>query len=627
MGRVERVFTTDRAEARARRAIEQYYAIRKTRGVAFSPEASQVAFVTNTTGTGEIWRLGAQGGWPHQVTIGGRNVAELTWSPRGDRLVFTADRDGDENYEVFAISSSGGLATALAPSPGRQAHLGGWSPDGKTIVYASNKRHPAYFDLYLCDVDSGAERPLWQDDHVNMALSWSDCGRYVVAQRFEQNANQDLFLVEVDSGTACLLTPHEGLVRHFGAAWEPDSSGFYFLTDNGRDFLGLARMAIPEGTWEYVETPDADVVEVATSRDGRWRAVAVNRDGNFVPELQDLATGQRVALPDFARGVASELKFSPNSRRLALYHESPSRARDLWIVDLPEAPVSEISAASGTVQSVRQVTFSMFGGLGPEDLCMPESVHFTSFDGLEISALLFVPKGARPDGTLGAVLWPHGGPDAQVIQNFYHWFQVFAGAGYVVLAPNFRGSTGYGKAFQLLNRQDWGGASFRDLVAGADFLLRSRWADPRRLAVVGGSFGGFMSLTAATQEPDRWAAVVDFFGPSNLHTFIESTPAWWKPYLYDMVGHPERDRERLSERSPVNFLDRVVAPLLVIQGAHDPRVTKAESDQVVERLRALGRPVEYMVFEDEGHGFSRTSNEIRAAGAIVDFLDRHLAAE
>ncbi|MBM3273949.1 MAG: S9 family peptidase, partial [Candidatus Sericytochromatia bacterium] len=211
-----------------------------------------------------------------------------------------------------------------------------------------------------------------------------------------------------------------------------------------------------------------------------------------------------------------------------------------------------------------------------------------------------------------------------VTNNFYHWFQVFTGAGFVVLAPNFRGSTGYGKAFQSLNQRDWGGASFRDMIAGADYLVESGWAHPRHLAVVGGSFGGFMALTAATQEPDRWAAIVDVFGPANLFTFIENTPAWWKPYLYDMVGHPERDRQQLEERSPVNFLDRAKAPMLVIQGAHDPRVTKGESDQVVERLRALGQEVDYLVFEDEGHGFSRTANEIRAAKAIVSFLDRHI---
>lgn len=613
------MITTGQLPARTRHAIEQYYAIRKTRGIAFSPDAREVAFVTNTTGTSELWRLDARGGWAHQVSIGGRTVVEISWCPRSELLVFSSDRDGDENYELYTIDSMGGLPSPLHVVSGSQTHLGAWSPDGKRLVYAANKRDPAYFDLYVADLETGQERVLWQDDHVNMALSWSPCGRYVVAQQFEQNSNQDLFLVEVSTGQARLLTPHQGLVRHLFAAWEADSGGFLFLTDAGRDFMGLARMSVPEGTWEFVEAPEADVVEVATDKSGRWRAMAVNRAGHVVPELLDLRTGQTVALPDFALGVASELQFAPSGTRLGLYHESPCRARDLWIVDLPDLPVPSLGAAQG---QVRQVTFSMVGGIPPGDLCMPESVTFESFDGLEIPALLFVPKGGRPDGTLPAVLWAHGGPDQQVLNNFYHWFQVFAGAGYVVLAPNFRGSTGYGKAFQRLNRRDWGGASFQDLMAGADYLVRSGWVDPGKLAVAGGSFGGFMALTAATKAPDRWAAIVDVFGPSNLLTFIESTPVWWKPYLYDMVGHPEHDRDQLAERSPVNFLDRVVAPLLVIQGAHDPRVTQSESDQVVERLRGLGRQVDYMVFEDEGHGFSRKANEIRAARAIVDFLDR-----
>jgi len=603
-----------------RYAIEQYYAIRKTRGAAFSPDAADIAFISNTTGTGEVWRVPATGGWPHQVTISGRNVHQVSWSPIGDTLVFTADHDGDENFELFKVPKSGGLPAALGEAPGAQAHFGDWSPDGRQVVYASNKRNPAFFDLYILDVETGHERILWQDDHVNMALTWSPDGQHVLAQRFEQNANQDFFLVDAHTGAARHLTPHEGLVRHFGGVWEPGGRAFLYLTDSGRNYMGLARMEIATGTWEYVEEPPADVVEVAQSRDGRWRALTVNWGGNFVPQVVGLHSGERLVLGEFSLGVTSELAFSLAGDRLAFYHESARTCRDLWVVDLPPA-----GAAAGGHRGCRQVTFSNVGGIPADDLVMPQSLGYRSFDGLEIPCFLFVPHGGRPDGTLPAVVWPHGGPDYQVTNNFYHWFHVFTGAGYVVLAPNFRGSTGYGKAYQSLNQKDWGGASFRDLIAGADYLVESGWADPRKLAVVGGSFGGFMALTAATREADRWAAVVELFGPSNLFTFIENTPAWWKPYLYEMVGHPERDREQLAERSPVNFLDRVKAPLLVIQGAHDPRVTKTESDQVVERLRALGRDVEYLVFEDEGHGFSRTANEIRAARSVVTFLDRHLS--
>ncbi len=602
-----------------RYAIEQYYAIRKTRGAAFAPDASEVAFISNTTGTGEVWRVPSTGGWPHQVTINGRNVHQVSWSPVSETLVFTADRDGDENFELFTVPKTGGLPVTLGNGKGAQAHFGDWSPGGAEFVYASNKRNPAFFDLYILDVDTGDERVLWQDDHVNMALSWSPDGRYVLVQQFEQNANQDLYVVEVPTGVVRLLTRHEGLVRHFGGVWEGDGAAFLFLSDNGRNFMGLARMDVVTGEWTYLEEPAADVVEVAQSQDGRWRAITVNWGGNFVPQVVDLSTGEQLPLPEFAQGVTSELTFSVSGDRLAFYHESARQCRDLWVVDLP--PVGH--TGTGHLGS-RQVTFSNVGGIPAEDLVLPQCLSYRSFDGLEIPTFLYVPHGGRPDSSLPAIIWPHGGPDFQVTNNFYHWFQVFTGAGFVVLAPNFRGSTGYGKAFQSLNQKDWGGASFRDIMAGADYLIESGWADPKRLAVVGGSFGGFMSLTAATREPDRWAAIVDVFGPSNLFTFIENTPAWWKPYLYEMVGHPDRDQDQLTERSPVNYLDRVTAPLLVVQGAHDPRVTKKESDQVVERLRALGREVEYLVFDDEGHGFSRTANEIRAAKTIVEFLDRHL---
>jgi len=602
--------------SRRRPAIEQFYAIRKTRGLALAADGKTVAFVTNLTGTPEVWTVPASGGWPHQLTFGGQAVQQVLWADDGESLIVSMDHDGDEDFEIFRVPRAGGIPVRLHPPVKEQTHLGGISPDGKLLAYASNHGHPAAFDILLHDLTTGEERVLWRSSLVDLPLDFSPCGRWLLAYRFEQNANQDLLLIDVATGEGRILTGHEGLVRNHSAVWIPGSSSFLFLTDRDRDFMGVGRYDLETGTWAWAHAPERDVMELAIAPDGNRWAFIENRDGHLVPVLHDPATGTVTELPDYAEGAASEPKFSRDGHTLAFCHESPVRPRDVHILDLAHHDRPGI-----------QITFSQIGGLSAADLIRPEILRYASFDGLEITGWLFTPRGEVPPGGHPAIIWPHGGPDSQVIANFQHWFQVFAGAGYMVLAPNFRGSTGYGKAFQALNRRDWGGASFRDIVAGSDHLIGLGNVDPTRISVVGGSFGGFMALTAATREPDRWGAIVDIFGISNLFTFIETTPAWWKPYLHQMVGHPVADRALLEERSPINFIDRVKAPMLVIQGANDARVVKAESDQVVERLRGLGGTVEYLVFDDEGHGFSHVSNEIRAASAIVGFLDRHMPAK
>jgi dipeptidyl aminopeptidase/acylaminoacyl peptidase len=251
-------------------------------------------------------------------------------------------------------------------------------------------------------------------------------------------------------------------------------------------------------------------------------------------------------------------------------------------------------------------------------------VKYKSFDGLEISALLYQPKGLIKNGSNPAIVWPHGGPEWQEKNLFNKYFQILANRGYTVIVPNFRGSTGYGKSFQQMIYKDWGGAEFRDVVASREYLLSLGYADKDNIAVVGGSFGGFMTLTCITKAPELWKCAVDIFGPSNLLTFLNSVPEHWKPGTYELVGHPEHDKQMLTERSPINYVNEIKCPLFVIQGFYDPRVVKFESDQMVEKLKEQNKEVEYFVFEDEGHGFQKVSNQIKAWEMITVFLDKYM---
>jgi dipeptidyl aminopeptidase/acylaminoacyl peptidase len=275
-------------------------------------------------------------------------------------------------------------------------------------------------------------------------------------------------------------------------------------------------------------------------------------------------------------------------------------------------------------ESWEPLTANRVTGLDPSDLVYPDVIRYNSYDGLEIEALFFKAKPEQANGY--TVFWPHGGPQASEAKFFRPMFQLMLAQGYHIFAPNFRGSTGYGAEFVKMVERDWGEGPRLDCVAGINWLFDEGISSPDRLFVVGGSYGGYMTLLLAGRHPELFRAAVDIFGPSNLFTFLESVPEDWKPMMDNWLGDPVRDRERLTKDSPITYLDQMVNPMLVIQGANDPRVVKAESDQIVAALQGKGVDVEYIVLDDEGHGFSRKTNEILVYRRMLEFLQKHQEA-
>jgi dipeptidyl aminopeptidase/acylaminoacyl peptidase len=356
------------------------------------------------------------------------------------------------------------------------------------------------------------------------------------------------------------------------------------------------------------------VEEVALSRDGRVLAWNTNEDGWGRVRFRDLETDELLPEPDLPRGVGafwglSSLSLSVDGRRAALLWGSRRRATELYVVE----------TATGRA---RKLTDNMVGGLRERSLAAPDLVHVPTWDGREIPAWLYRPRSRR---RVPAVLCIHGGPEAQERPWYHPFYQYLVGHGFAVLAPNIRGSTGYGKTYQTLIHRDWGGGDLRDFDHLARWLREQDFVDGERLGVYGGSYGGFATLTCVTRLPEYWAAAVDVVGPSNLVTFSKAVPPTWRRFMDAWVGNPETEADFLLERSPITYVENARAPLLVMQGARDPRVVKPESDQMVERLRELGREVEYVVFADEGHGFTRRENQLRAFRLAADWLERHLA--
>jgi dipeptidyl aminopeptidase/acylaminoacyl peptidase len=445
---------------------------------------------------------------------------------------------------------------------------------------------------------------------------WSPDGTKLLAIEFRNNSDASIHLIDVEAATSRELTPHDDDALFVPGAWSPEGSGFYFVTDEGSEFRGLAFYDLATDRYEWVEEPTQDVEDLKASHDGRVLAWLVNDDGYDRLRVRDLETGRDLPapdLPDGARphltGAEPPLAVSPDGSYAALILASPRRPPEAWVVE------TETGAA-------RAVTDSRIGGLSEEDLVDVELISFPSFDGRDIPAWLYRPP---IEGKVPVLLSIHGGPEAQERPVYQPVYQYLLSRGIAVLATNIRGSTGYGKSYQRLVQRDWGGGDMQDWEHAVKWLHQQDWVDPSRIGVYGGSYGGFAVLTCVTRLPDYWAAAVDIFGPSNLVTFAKAVPPTWKRFIARFVGDPETEVDFLMERSPITYVENVKTPLLVIQGATDPRVVKGESDQMVEKLKSLGRDVEYVVFDDEGHGFTKRANELKAYGLAAEWLERHLS--
>jgi len=580
--------------------------------LAISPDNGTLAFIADLgAGTYSAWTMPlAKPGKPSPALgVDGAAVRSLSWSKRGD-LIGAADRGGTELHQLY-VARSDERVEKLSWSDGeRVQRLLSWnavSPDGKRVAFSSNARQPTDMDVVVEDIETATERALVTGPTWNVAGGWSPDGRALLVMRVQANTDQDLFVVDPASGAMRQLTRHEGDVSNVPAGWLADGRPLG-ITDHEREHLYLAAYDASTGKREIVDAPDWDVELAVSSADGHAQIWSVNLDGYSTLRWQ--RDGTRGGEHDLA-GVCEDLIVSADGRLAAFHRTSATEAPQLWVLDL----------ATGAARMV----FDTTRAASSSELVQPELIRIKAAEG-DIPCFVYRPKGAV--GRTPAVLYPHGGPEGQSRPSFTSssaYLQALIDRGFTLVVPNIHGSTGYGLAWQKAIHRDWGGIDARDLRAVADWMAADPRIDPKRLAVYGSSYGGFATLLCVTTMPERWKCAVDVFGVANLVTMIEHAQPNWRRFLKLWIGDLETDRAKLVERSPITHLDKVRCPMLVVQGTNDPRVPKEESDQVVERLRARGIPVEYMVFEDEGHGFTKRANSDRAHARVVDFLTQQLA--
>ena len=593
--------------------FERFLTVRSASAPAFSANGQRVVFLWDITGVPQLWAVDVDGGWPDQLTVYSERVMALFNSPVSDQTVFGMDSGGDERQQLYLLSGNGESIKALTANPQAIHTPGAWTPDGTSFVYASNRRHPALFDIYVNRLSKGEVQMLLEHDGTNLAGAISPDGSSLLINRTVINHYNELYILPLDTarGRPRLVTKGEGRSTYSSPVWSSDGKAVYLLTDQDREWKSLARLDLDAREMTYLHSEEWDVELMAYAPKTERIAFSVNADGYSEATVLSLEDGRSEQVTGLPKGQILDMAWSPNGVDLAVTAGAATVNSDVWLVN-------------GQTAQARRLTHSPRAGIGLETLTEPTLVHYPTFDGRDIPAFFYLPSHAAKDGDLPVVVFVHGGPESQSRPVYNPVVQYLAYRGYGVLVPNVRGSTGYGRTYEHLDDVEKRMDAVNDLNHAAKWLVDSGYSSPRRIAVMGGSYGGFMTLAAITAYPDSWGAAAELYGIANFQTFLANTGPWRRVHRAAEYGDPEKDSDLLKRISPIHYVDSIKVPLIVVHGANDPRVPISETEQMVEAIQKRNGSVEYLRFEDEGHGIVKQHNRIRAYTAIADFLDRHL---
>ena len=628
---------TSKPDARVEKSltIEKLYMTRQVGGATWSPDGNTVAFVSNLSGRNNLWTVAAEGGWPMQLTVSDQRQTSPTWSPDGKWIAYMSDYDGDEQWDIFLVSPKTGQVVNLTNTREIAEESPTWSPDGRFLAYMVKPKTSSVFEIDVYDtvlrsvkhITTGSAK-----DRMNVAPIWSADGKYIFyTQEQSKGTDSNIFMAEVESVQSTLLTPHEGEKLHGANDASPD--GKYLLitsnAGNGYDNAGLLDIATKKIHW--LTQDKWEIAGDSFSPDGKSLLYTANVDGNNEIYSYEIASGKARALP-FPKGLnwpsGRRSPFTRDGSRLLYTHTGAAAPGDLWIYRFSDEHPESKSTRAGMPaphDASNQVTHSLVGGVRAEDMVEPTLVHYPSKDGKwTISALVYVPYNLPRNGEHPAIVYVHGGPTAQTVNTFNRFVQYMANQGYLVIAPNYRGSTGYGREFQQANLFDMGGGDLQDVLAAADWIKETGYVDPRKVILMGGSYGGYLTMMGVTKAPEVWAAGVPIVPFVNWFTEIQNEDPILQQSDLATMGDLVANKARYEERSPINFVDQIKAPLYLLAGGNDPRCPKTEAQQVVDAVKKRGGVAEYKVYENEGHGFARVENQIDAYKRVADFLISHV---
>jgi dipeptidyl aminopeptidase/acylaminoacyl peptidase len=591
--------------------IERFLNVRSAVGPSLSPAGEEVAFRTSITGVPQLWVVDSRGGWPRQLTFG-EPISFHEWSPAGDWILYGADRGGNEREGFYLISPSGTEERELLPPSEAFRNFGGFSRDGRRIAYATTERNGVDFDIHLLDVATGEDRRVFEGRMGLYPAAWRpDAGAVLLTEARGEDAN-DVYLLDLESGKIDAIFQPAERASYRGFQWTPDGTGFYLLTNQDREYAGLAFYDVATRELRWIETPEHDVEDVALSGDGRCLAWVGDDRGYSSLHVRDLVEGGSLTPPELPRGTYS-VEWASRVPIAAISVSGPDLPGDVWTW----------SARTG---ELHRATRSDAAGLDLASMVVPEPKSFRARDGLMLHGLLYLPPGAQPGEKPPVLLSVHGGPTAHARPRFNPVHQYLLRKGMAVFDLDYRGSSGHGKSFARLNDGRLREDEIYDLEDAVRWLGETGLVDADRAAVMGGSYGGYLTMAALARLPEVFDAGVAMVGVSNWITALEGASPELKAsdrIEYGDIDDPA-DREFFRRISPITHVEDVRAPVMVLHGANDPRDPVEESDQFVRAIRERGGDVEYLRFPDEGHGIRKLSNRITAYRRIASFLERHL---
>lgn len=588
--------------------VKAIAAIRSSSGASHAPDGKRIAFIANASGSPQVWVLGPAG--PVQVTRLPDPVQSVAWSPSGDWLAYDVAPGGGLNVQVHVIRPDGSGDRMVTAGGASNNRFFGWTADGKALRIGSAAQDPARFDPQLVDPETARATGVGKGSAGLGDVIASRDGRLVVLDRAVTRGDSNVWLHDRASGAEQLVTPHQGRAQFGSIGLSPDARRLWLRGNGDTDNYALVAVDIDAagkaGPMRTVlARADAELENAVLSDDGRTIALVWNKGGRSELAWFDTASGKTRAGPMLPFDLLGAPDFAADGKTLVFTGTGATAPANLYRVSLADNQLSKL-------------TDSAHDGVDLAALAQPKLLEWQARDGVKLSGWLYTPKGAS--GPQPMVFIYHGGPEGQSRPNLSSDVQALVASGISVVLPNVRGSTGAGKAFMEMDNGPLRVNGVTDIADTSAHMITAGLADPKRLGIMGGSYGGYMVMAGVTEFPTMFAAGVNLYGVVNFETFFRDTQPWMAAISMVEYGDPVKDKAMLASLSPLNKIDRVTTPLLVLHGANDTNVPVVEAEQIVASLKARGVPVGYILFPDEGHGWRKLPNRVRSTTAIVDFF-------
>ncbi|MBP6024543.1 MAG: S9 family peptidase [Ferruginibacter sp.] len=608
------------SEPEAKKTVKQYsiaqlYKTKSIGGGLFNKDESKILVQNNESGIFNLYEINLADTGMKQLTNSTKeSFFAVDYVAGTDKIIYSADQGGNENDHLY-LRQPDGTVKDLTPGEKEKAIFYGWNKAKSNLYYASNKRDARFFDVYKMDTAKWSASLMYKNDsNLNVgSIAYNE--QYLLLTKSVTTDKNEMYLYDVAKKELKKISNDTEEATYNPQGFELNDSSLYYLTNEGKEFTYVVKYNIATGAKEKVYETNWDVSYMYFSENGKYRIIGINEDGRNKVLLYNHKTGEQLKFPEVKDGDVQGVNISPSEKNMILFIASDKSPVNLWSYNFD-------------TQTLKQLTKTLSSEVDPGDLVSASVVRFKSFDGTEVPAILYKPLTASKDSLVPALVWVHGGPGGQSRAGYSQSVQYLVNHGYAILMVNNRGSSGYGKTFYKMDNKNHGDKDLMDCVYGKHWLAQQNYVDSSKIGIYGGSYGGFMSLAGIIFHPEEFKVGVDLFGVANWPRTLKSIPPYWESFrkaLYDEMGDPfGADSARLKNISPLYNTDKIKTPLLVLQGTNDPRVLPVESDEIVAGAKKNGVPVEYVKFPDEGHGFVKKENQMKAAEETLKFLDKYL---